>query len=148
MRQSRVVGDIVQIDLGDKQHAYAQVLSDGAFAFYDYIGPEELSISQIVLRPILFMVAVMDHAVKRGRWIIKGHAPSDSIKVPRPTFVQDDDNPASCFIYENGALRPAERAECIGLERAAAWDPTHVEDRLRDHANGRPNKWVESLKLQ
>jgi hypothetical protein len=44
-----------------------------------------------------------------------------------------------------------ERADferCVGLERAAVWDPEHVEDRLRDHRAGVPNKWVESLALR
>lgn len=26
------------------------------------------------------------------------------------------------------------------------WSPEHVEDRLRDHFAGRPNKWEESLR--
>jgi len=43
--------------------------------------------------------------------------------------------------------RPASREECAGLEAAAVWEPEHVEDRLRDHFAGRPNKWVESLRI-
>jgi hypothetical protein len=33
----------------------------------------------------------------------------------------------------------------LGLESAVVWDPEHVVDRLRGPADGRPNKWVESL---
>lgn len=36
---------------------------------------------------------------------------------------------------------PATRAQCAGLERTAVWDPEHLEDRLRDHRAGRPNRW-------
>jgi len=36
----------------------------------------------------------------------------------------------------------------MGLERAAVWGPSHVEDRLRDHYAGRKNKWVESLRIK
>ena len=32
------------------------------------------------------------------------------------------------------------------LFRLAVWEPAHVEDRLRDHYAGAPNKWVESLR--
>jgi hypothetical protein len=51
-------------------------------------------------------------------------------------------------LYEKGQIRPATKKECIGLEREAAWDPTHVEDRIRDYYAGRKNKWVESLKIR
>lgn len=43
---------------------------------------------------------------------------------------------------------PATPEECAVLERAAVWDPGHVEDRLRDHFAGQSNKWVESLRLK
>ncbi|WP_448115483.1 hypothetical protein [Mesorhizobium amorphae] len=46
------------------------------------------------------------------------------------------------------ACRPSIRWSAgiyIGLECAAVWDPEHVVDRLRDPADGRPNKWVERL---
>lgn len=46
-----------------------------------------------------------------------------------------------------GGEEPASRQELEGLEVAAVWDPEHVEDRLRDHFSGRPNKWVESIRL-
>ena len=36
--------------------------------------------------------------------------------------------------------------ECAGLERAAVWSASHVEDRLRDYRAGRPNTWVRPLK--
>ena len=45
-------------------------------------------------------------------------------------------------LYERLAIAE----ECVGLERAAVWEPEHVEDRLRDHFAGRSNRWVESLK--
>jgi hypothetical protein len=28
------------------------------------------------------------------------------------------------------------------------WAAEHVEDRLRDHYAGRPNQWVESLRIE
>jgi len=51
-------------------------------------------------------------------------------------------------IYLAGHIRQASRAECEGLERCAVWEPEHVEDRLRDHFAGKPNVWVESLRLK
>jgi len=91
----------------------------------------------------------MNHAVTRGRWKIVGHIPlEEALVVPRPHFIQDALKPESFSIYERGAIRPATKEECIGLEREAVWDPTHAEDRVRDHYLGRKNKWLESLKIR
>jgi hypothetical protein len=42
---------------------------------------------------------------------------------------------------------PATLDECAELERAAVWDPVHVEGRLRDHFAGTPNTWAASLAI-
>ena len=62
--------------------------------------------------------------------------------------MQDILDPTILKIYENGNVRAATRAECEGLEREAVWDPEHIEDRLSDYFSGKPNKWVDSLKLR
>jgi hypothetical protein len=148
--QKRVVGDIVRIDLGDGFNSYARVLPEALFAFYDARVTEDLAIDRILTLPILFQVPVMDHAVKRGRWVIVGNAPlNNSLLNPPLRFMQDILNKNRFRIYEKGGkIRPATKEECIGLERAAVWEPTHIEDRLRDHYAGRKNKWVESLKIK
>ena len=148
-RQKRKKGDIVQIDLGDGFHSYARVLEEAMFAFYDSRTANDLPVDQIISCRILFSIAVMNHAVMRGRWKIVGHIPlEEALVVSRPRFIQDALKPESFSIYERGAIRPATREECIGLECAAVWDPTHAEDRIRDHYLGRKNKWLESLKIK
>ena len=146
--KQRTVGDVVRIPLEDGWHTYAQVLPEASFAFYDARGENEMTIDQIVGRPVLFVVPVMDYAVKKGVWPIVGHVlPGQLVKSP-PRFIQDALNKSHFEIYEDGETRPATREECIGLERSAVWDPTHVQDRLRDYYAGRANKWVESLKIK
>jgi hypothetical protein len=143
-RKKRTVDDIVRVELDDGTHTYARVLPEATFAFYDCRTKQELPPDQIILRPILFKIAVMNHAVTKGRWLVIGHAPVDEALATLPCkFIQDPINPAVFSIYENGNIRAASRAECLGLERAAVWEPEHVEDRLRDHYAGRPNIWVE-----
>lgn len=147
--QRRRVGDIVKIDLGDGFHSYARVLEEALFAFYDTRTREDLAIDEILRRRVLFIVSVMNHAVTRGRWRVVGGAPLDEVlRSPPPRFMQDALDPDSFSIYEKGEIRPASKDECEGLEREAVWDPTHVEDRLRDHYLGQPNKWVEDLKIK
>ena len=72
--QRRKVGDIVKIDLGDEFHTYARVLEEALFAFYDSRTREDPSIDEILSRPVLFIVSVMNHAVTRGRWKVVGNA--------------------------------------------------------------------------
>ena len=92
---------------------------------------------------------MLRYAVTRGRWKRVGHKPiSDAEARPPAKFIRDLLAPGRYRIYEDGKMRKATRKECEGLEAAAVWDPEHVEDRLRDHYAGRPNKWVESLRLK
>jgi hypothetical protein len=148
-RQQRIAGDVVEVDLGDGSHTYARVLEEAMFAFYDCRTTEDLAVDAIIAGGILFIIPVMDHAVKRGRWIVVGSAPLNAALMnPPPRFMQDALNLDSFSIYEKGKIRSATKEECIGLEREAVWDPGHVEDRIRDHYLGRKNKWVESLKIK
>jgi hypothetical protein len=148
--QERVIGDVVMIDLGDGFHSYARVLPEALFAFYDGRFEGDIPIVKIISLSVLFQVPVMDHAVKRGRWKIIGNAAlEDFLLNPPPRFIQDPLRKDVFEIYEKGGrIRPATKDECIGLERAAVWEPTHIEDRLRDHYAGRKNKWVESLRMK
>jgi Immunity protein 26 len=143
--KKRNAGDVVSIPLPDGLHAYARVLPDATFAFYDSRTSEDLPVSEVISRPILFFLAVMDHAIKAGRWPIVGHLPLEEGLNPPPRFIQNSLDKKSFSIYENGQIRPATRSQCRGLERAAVWEPEHVEERLLDHYAGRRNKWINSL---
>ena len=140
---------MVRIDLGDGTHTYATVMAEACFAFYDARTTADLAAGAVVARPVLFIVPVMDHAVTRGRWLRVGHVPlAGALAEPPLLFVQDKIDPAKFFVYRDGEMKPATRADCEGLECCAAWDPTHVEDRLRDHYAGRPNEWLESMRIK
>lgn len=102
----------------------------------------------VIKRPVLFIVAVMHSAIKKGRWPILGHIPLEAQLTAPPSFIQDQLNKNIFQIYEGGVITPATREQCEGLERCAVWTPEQVEDRLHDHYAGRPNKWVESLKMK
>jgi hypothetical protein len=148
--QKRVVGDVVRIDLGDGFHSYARVMGEALFAFYGGRVTNELPIDRIIGLPIIFQIPVMDPAITSGRWVVIGNAPLDDTLLNPPFFfIQDILNKDRFKIYESGGkIRAATKEECVGLERAAVWEPAHVEDRLRDHFANRKNKWVESLKIK
>lgn len=52
------------------------------------------------------------------------------------------------YIYRNYKQIQASKDEIKDLERAATWEPEHVEERLADHFVGRPNVWVERYKIR
>ncbi len=109
-RQKRKSGDFVQINLDGGFHSYARVLGEAQFAFYDSRTTNDWLVDRISASAILFSVAVMNHAVTRGRWKIVGHIPlEEALLVPRPRFMQDALNPHTFSIYERGAIRPATR---------------------------------------
>ena len=141
-RQKRLVGDVVEIPLSDGFKAYAITLDDATYAFYDLRVKERPELQEIISCPILFRVAAMSSAVKRGRWIVIGHSKlTPELQVLPPKFIQDPIKKDQFRIYENGEIRPATREECVGLLRASVWSPEHVEERIDDHFAGRINKW-------
>jgi hypothetical protein len=147
-RQRRRAGDVVRIDLGAGFHTYARVLPDPLFAFYDCRRVGEASMPEILASQILFRLAVMNHAVKAGRWPVIGHEPlKGEMLILRPNFIQDPIDKRFFSVYENGII-PAARGQCRGSERASVWEPEHVEDRLRAHYAGSVNHIVELLKLR
>ena len=145
-RQSRKVGDILRIRLDDGGFSFARVLEEPLMAFYDLKSDSTPSLSEIVDKPIIFFIWVMSRAVKTGRWEVIGNVALDhELELPPKFFNQDALDKKFTIIY-NDDESPATREECENLERAAVWDPEHVEDRLCDHYVGVPNMWVESLK--
>lgn len=142
------MGDLVKIDLGNGMLCFGRVLEEPLLAFYDLSVVSEPNLKEVVSSPILFKICVMNHAITSGRWPIIGSLSLDEgLKKPVKFFKQDPISKELC-IYINAEEIPATLAECDGLERAAVWDPEHVEDRLRDHYAGVPNQWVESLKIK
>jgi hypothetical protein len=149
-RQRWTSGAVLEVPLGGGTRAYAQMLESPEYAFFDAAGASPISPEAAVERPVLFRLWVMARAHTQGRWRKIGTAPiSAALRQKMPRFKQDPLNPDSLSITHGGtAERPASRDECRVLERAAVWDPEHVEDRLRDWLAGRPNKWVLSLCLK
>ena len=148
-RQRRTVGAILKIPLGDGSHTYAQTLPEADFVIFDAKSNRDLKPEEVVNKEVLFRVAVHNSAWTNSRWEKIGKANvQDEFMAPIPKFMQDMLNPNRFRIYLGGVIRSATREECSGLECCAVWDPEHVEDRIRDHYAGVPNKWFESLKIK
>lgn len=142
-------GLLVEVNLGDGSCTFARVLSKAELAFYDFRRDlkSEVDIEEIYRSPILFIVSVMNDAIKSGRWKIHDCRPLEpSFERVRYYFMKDlITGEYSIYNANDGSIRPAKPGEEVGLEKAAVWEPENVEERLRDHYAGRENRWVKQL---
>jgi hypothetical protein len=149
VRQRWTRGAVVTIPLGRGQFAFAQMLGDPEYAFFDLRTRAIKDPTEIVEHPTIFRLWVMGSAHTRGRWKKLGPAPIlGPLKKLVKRFNQDPLDPDLIRLGFHGDGKLVTRAECRNVECAAVWDPEHVESRLRDHFAGRKNVWLNSLKLR
>ncbi|MDX3263940.1 Imm26 family immunity protein [Streptomyces sp. MI02-2A] len=157
-RASRAPGRVVRINLGEGRCAFGRQLTGVCVEFYELVGqpgaPVELI--KIVAAPVAFKIWVMDAAFRRRSvWELLDVVPlTHEEQTVVHLFGKQDPLSGDITVYHEDPVTgassetPATLEECQKLERAAVWSPQHIEDRLRDHFDGRPNKWVESLRLK
>jgi hypothetical protein len=147
--QRRTVGAVLRVPLSPEQACFAVTLPEVDFAFFGPLAAEDAGSARLFEHPMLFRVAVHKAAWCTGRWSRIGKvAVPPEVLAPAPKFIQDPSNPRKFELYFDGQIKVATRTECEGLERAAVWDPDHVEQRLRDQLAGVPNVWVEQLRIK
>lgn len=151
-RVRRRVSDILKINLGGGMHSYGQVADEPLIVFFDGAFTDPLLPEQAIRLPVLFRIWVHNDAVKKGVWEVVGNLPLAPENAIEPCFYKQDVITGVLSLYhstfaDTGWERPASATECEGLECAAVWDAEHVEDRLRDHYSGQPNKWLENLRI-
>jgi hypothetical protein len=142
---------VIRKTLEDGFTYYGRLLRFPWVAFYDFRTKEPVDdLTTTVANPTLFTVAAHKDLLADGEWKSVGILPlEESLRPPRAQFIQDPFDPRKCRIIDlTGNSRSATPEECEGLERAAVWEPEHIADRLMDHYAGRPNIWVEDLKLR
>ena len=146
-RIKRRVGDILEIRLDGGYLAFGQVLEEPLVAFFDVRSKKRLPVNEILNHPVAFSVWVMRYAITQGDFEVIGHAGVASDIDQHPPFFKVDNIAKKLFItYDGSEDIPATAADVQELERAAAWEPQHIVDRLNDHFAGRPNIWVERLR--
>ena len=148
-RVSSPIGSIVRIPLPDDSFGYARVIVSPYFAFYDYrttTPSNELDV--IVVRPVLFRAVVSEKGL--GDWKVIGVMPlMGEVTEPVVAFRQDVRDFRECLIFDtNGHERAASPEECIGIERQAVWEVHHIEERLLDAFEGRPNSTEVFLRVR
>jgi hypothetical protein len=151
-RQRFEPGAVLRVGLDDGTHTYARMLSHSPYlAVYDACRSDDaVDVEQIVGSPVLFVVAVSAAAYRSGRWQRVGWVPPLAAAVAIPEFFrQDSFDPQQCQVVDHlGRERAATPQECVGLERDAVWAAEHIEERVRDHYQNRPNAHLEVMKLR
>ena len=133
-------GTFVRVPLEDGSFGYGRILSNPYVAFYNYKTMEPSDNYDLIdSQPLLFTQAV--HLPDDGRWTEIGwKALEGDVAKPVVQFMQDVMNFRKCTIFDSeGNRRQAEPEECVGLERASVWEAHHIEGRLLDTFQGRPN---------
>jgi hypothetical protein len=142
-------GGFVAIDLGDGYVSFGRLLKRPVIAFYDVRTADSLAPEEIIKHPVLFKLCVMRHAITRGTWPVIATLPLDKSLREQVVFFRQDPVTTKLYRYldikPNGRNIPATPDQVEGLERAAAWNPEHVVERLNDHFSGRPYRHAELL---
>ena len=138
-------GDVFAVPLGkDNGFGYCRYLDQLVTEFFDFHSQEQLSAEDVVQAKIAFVVWVSKEPFASGVWPRIGHV--EVSPRPAPVFYKRDPITKQLFLWQDGNEWRTTEEECTGREKAAVWSASHIEDRLRDHFAGRPNKWVELLK--
>jgi hypothetical protein len=148
----RKEGAFIEISLPNGKFSYGRILSKANYAFYDvYTDHRVTDVKEVQKQNVLFINSVYKFAITKGRWKKIGHLDLEAELQKLPNkFIEDQLNPGYFELYDSntGEITPTTKDKCIGLERAAVWEPEHIEERIIDHFEQRPNKWVEQLKLK
>jgi len=151
-RQKITEGSILEINIEKQYFVYAQILNKGGYVFFNYKTREKLiDLSLLKKAPILFVIGVYNDVITKGHWLKVGKIEiRDDLKIQPMQFIQDVQNQGNFELYNpnTGEIRKATKEQCFGLECAAVWEANHVEDRIRDYYDSKPNIWVEQLKIK
>lgn len=124
-----------------------QILGKAGYAFFDYKTTDKLKDLKILLgRPILSITSVYDDVITQGYWLKVGAIEvREDLQVQPMQFIQDALDQDSFELYNpnTSEILPAIKEEIKGLERAAVWEASHIEDRIRDHYNGESCIWLK-----
>lgn len=145
-------GKVLKIVTPDEDVAYGLMLKTRPyFAFYPERSAHFSENTGFAFdNPPWFISAVHNTAYSKGRWGEFLYRLNDSELPSIPMFFRQNAlNAEDCEIVDSeGNVSRAAPADCVGLERSAVWSAEHIESRISDLYAGRPNPFVESMKVK
>ncbi|PUV26311.1 Imm26 family immunity protein [Sphingobacterium athyrii] len=143
------LGTYFVINLGD-YYVFGRIIEGYIFVFFDFqSSKEDIDLDMLLEQNILFSIHVGWAAITSKRWKVLAIKPlEEKFRAVVPFFVQEIGNDDLCWIDYNGERIQVSKIECIGFERLATWNAIHVEQRIRDHYDGKPNMYLLGLRLR
>lgn len=146
IRQKRIVGAVMEINIDDEYYVYAQSYPYSQEVVFDYRSSKPLEdLSVLLSAKQLFRVAVYRRVIGSGYWKKVGKLPLREDLLPvqmKYVYHKYDDIQFEIYNPATGTMTPSTKEECRGLEEAAVWDYGAIAERIRDHYNGVPCIWL------
>ncbi len=138
-------GSVFAVDLGALGYAFGILAAGNDVAFLDLLRPEIPDLATISASKVLFRTYVAKDGLASGQWKIVGSIPlKDELQEPAG-YRNQPVGSNKLFIYKAKQTMPASFDEAKDLEPLVTWFTSHIEERLRDHFEGRSNKAFEFL---
>jgi hypothetical protein len=128
-------GNYVEIPISNNRYCYGVVTITGNLAVMDYCDSNHLTPTEISELSVLFEVGVMKYGIGKNGWALAGKVELNEKFSKYPMFSKKDPINGKLSIVDHTFMNeiPATEAECNLLEKAAVWDPCHIEERLNEH---------------
>jgi hypothetical protein len=127
-------------------HAYGVLATGNDVAFYDVLAPSTPSLDLLMTQRIAFRVYVVQKGGPFfGQWKHIGSTSLTGDLLEPSKYRNQPVGSNDLFVYQAGKFTSAAYDEVKDLEPFVIWFPMHIEERLRDHFEGRPNQAFEFL---
>ena len=143
-----VIGSIIEICIDDKYYTYAQKLEKERYVFFDYYSTHQIDDSKIIdTLSKLFIVCIYTDTYRRPNWKVFNKIEiREEFKILPLEFIYDKFVDQYKISDPNTIeIRKSTKEEIIGLEMCAVWPWYCIEDRIRDHYEGKVCIWVKSM---
>jgi hypothetical protein len=149
MRIEFVPGSLFKVPVQGHDHAFALMLAEFPYVAF-YAKDASFDDAGAPIDAPMFTILVAKPAYASGGWgrPVRQLARDSIPAIPR-FFWQSPVKKSDCKIVEPIKRRvPATPSECVGLEPEAIWSADHIVSRIVDTYEGRPNAFVESLRVK
>lgn len=139
-KPKRIEGSILAVPLGADEFGFARVLSDPLVGFYDLFSRCgcNIKVDEVIGSKYVFKVWVSKYAFQKNRWPSLGIMELSQEDRQQVSFFREDPITGRLYLYDTNTSdkTPLTFEQCQEMERAAVWDPEHVEERLRAKLHG------------
>ena len=145
----RSVGKLTSIELDTNLYGFGCIREEPLVSFFDLFKTTPIiSMQELDSIEPSFSIWVMNYALRKKSWqTLDIELSPEHFLLPKFFFIKDALSGELYKTIDGSQQIETTIDECRELERAAVWDPEHVEERLFDLYKRRPNKWVELYKI-